>query len=59
MTTAEILAELPALTSEERRLIFERIRDLNDIADSVECSRRNADEAFLMLDEMEARDAAN
>ena len=59
MTTAAILSELPALTTEERWLIYERIRELNDATDEVENCRRSADEAFLMLDQMEAHDATN
>ena len=52
MTTAEILAELPKLSREDRRLEME-----HDAA-SVEAIRRTADEAFQMLDAMEAEDAA-
>ena len=59
MTTAEILSELPTLTTEERWLIYERIRELNEVTDEVENCRRSVDEAFLMLDQMEAHDATN
>jgi hypothetical protein len=59
MSTAEILAELPKLSRQERRRILERILEIEEVAESVEAIRRMADEAFLMLDAMEAEDAAN
>ena len=58
MSTAEILAELPKLSREDRRRILERILEMEDDAASVEAIRRTADEAFQMLDAMEAEDAA-
>ncbi len=58
MSTAEILAELPKLSREERRRILDRILEMEDDAASVEAIRRMADEAFQMLDAMEAEDAA-
>ena len=58
MSTAEILAELPKLSREDRRRILERILEMEDDAASVEAVRRMADEAFQMLDAMEAEDAA-
>jgi hypothetical protein len=54
MSTAEILAELPKLTRDDRR----RILEMENEAQSVEAIRRMADEAFQMLDAMEAEDAA-
>lgn len=59
MTTSEILAELPELTPQERRLMVERIMELDAIGDVIEQCRRSADDAFLLLDAMEADDAAN
>jgi hypothetical protein len=59
MTAAEILAELPKLSREDRRRILDRILEMEDEAESVETSRRMADEAFQILDAMEAEDAAS
>ena len=59
MTTTEILAELPELSPRDRRLIVERIMELDAITDVIEQCRRSADDAFLLLDEMEAEDATN
>jgi hypothetical protein len=58
MSTAEILAELPNLSREDRRRILERILEMEEEAGSVEAIRRMADEAFQILDAMEAEDAA-
>ena len=58
MSTAEILAELAKLSREDRRRILERILEIEDEAASVEAIRRTADEAFQMLDAMEAEDAS-
>jgi len=58
MSTAEILAELPKLSREDRRRILDRIPEMEDDAASVEAIRRMADQAFQMLDAMEAEDAA-
>ena len=59
MSTAEILAELPRLSREDRRRILDRILEMEEDAASVEAVRRMADEAFQMLDAMEAEDAAS
>jgi hypothetical protein len=59
MSTAEILAELPSLSREDRRRILDRILEMENEAQSAETIRRTADEAFGMLDAMEAEDAAN
>ena len=59
MSAAEILAELPNLSREDRRRILDRILEMEDDAASVEAIRRMADEAFQMLDAMEAEDAAS
>ncbi len=59
MSTAEILAEIPKLSSEDRRRLLDRILELEDDAASVEALRCMADETFQMLDVMEAEDAAS
>ena len=59
MSTAEILAELPRLSRGDRRRILERILEMEDEVASVEAIRRTADEAFQVLDAMEAEDAAS
>ncbi len=59
MSTAEILAEIPNLSPEDRRRLLDRILEIEDEAASVEAMRRMADETFLMLDVMEAEDAAS
>jgi len=59
MSTAEILAELPKLSREDRRRILERILEMEEEAGSVEAIRHTADEAFRILDAMEAEDAAS
>jgi hypothetical protein len=59
MSTAEILEELPKLSREDRRRILDRILEMEDDAASVEGIRRMADEAFQILDAMEAEDAAS
>ena len=57
MSTAEILAELPKLSREDRRRILERILEMEDDAASLEASCRAADEALRRLDVMEAGEA--
>ena len=59
MSTAEILAELPKLSREDRRRILDRILEIEDEAESLEMARRTADQAFQMLDAMEAEDVAS
>jgi hypothetical protein len=59
MSTAEILAEIPKLSSEDRRRLLDRILEIEDEAASVEAMRGMADETFQMLDAMEAEDAAS
>jgi hypothetical protein len=58
MNTADILAEIPKLSSDDRWRLLDRILELEDEAASVEASRRAADAAFQLLDAMEAEDAA-
>lgn len=57
MSTAQILAELPKLSREDRRRILDRILEIEDEAESAEAARRTADEAFQMLDAIEDNDA--
>ena len=59
MSTTEILAEIPKLSSEDRRRLLDRILEIEDQAASVEAMRHIADETFQMLDVMEAEDAAS
>lgn len=61
MSTAEIIAELPNLSPQERQQILERIIELDDQTGTglLEIRRHLAEEAFLMLDRMEAEDAEN
>ncbi len=57
MSTTEILRELPNLSRAERRAILNRLIELDEDAEVLEEHRYQADEAFLMLDAMEADDA--
>ena len=59
MSTAEILAEIPRLSSEDRRRLLARLLEVEDETASIEAVRRTADETFQMLDAMEAEDAAS
>ena len=59
MSATEILAELPALSQRERRRILDRLLELDDEAEMLEERRRLADEAFQMLDNLEAEEAQN
>jgi hypothetical protein len=58
VSTADILAEIPKLSSAERRRVLDCILELEDEAASIEAARRMADGTFQMLDAMEAEDAA-
>jgi len=58
MSTTEILAELPQLSRQDRRRIVDRILEIEDEVGLLDASRRMADEAFQMLDAMEAEDAS-
>ncbi|PZR72018.1 MAG: hypothetical protein DLM73_14400 [Chthoniobacterales bacterium] len=55
MSAAEIIAELPKLTFEERRRLAGAIFDLE--ADLLRDCDRRADERFSTLDAMESEDA--
>jgi hypothetical protein len=59
MSTAEILSEIPRLSSEDRRRLLDRLLEIEDEAALIEATRRTADETFQMLDAMEAEDAAS
>lgn len=59
MSATEIMAELPKLSPRERRRILDRILELDDEAEMLEERRHLADEAFQMLDALEAEDAQN
>ena len=54
MSATEIMAELPKLSPRERRRILDRILELDDEAEMLEERRHLADEAFQMLDALEA-----
>ena len=57
VSTTEILIELPKLSRAERRAILNRLIELDEDAEVLDERRRQADEAFQMLDAMEAEDA--
>jgi hypothetical protein len=59
MSTAEILAEIPNLSSDDRRRVLDRLLEIEDETAAVETARRTADEGFQILDAMEAEDEAN
>ena len=57
MSTSEILSELPKLSPVERRAILNRLIELDEDAEVLDERRRQAAEAFQILDAMEAEDA--
>jgi len=57
MSKAEILAELPKLSQQERRELAEALFALEQEADFLRDCDRRANERFLMLDALEAEDA--
>ncbi len=59
MSMTEILQELPQLSRAERRAILNRLLELDEDADILEERRQQSDEAFQMLDAMEAEDDAS
>ena len=59
MSTADILAALQKLTQADRRQILYRIMELDDEADILDERCNLADEAFQLLDRIEADDASN
>ena len=58
MSAAEIISELPKLSPRERREIARQIFDLEDDAQVLADCDARADQNFLMLDKLEADDAA-
>ena len=57
MSKTEILAELPRLDHRERREIARALFDMEADAQTLADCDRRADQRFLMLDALEARDA--
>mgnify|MGYP003390203974 CR=1 FL=1 len=57
MSATEIIAELPKLSSRERQQILDRLLKLDGEAEMLEERRHCADEAFQVLDALEAEDA--
>jgi len=58
MSTNEIIAELPKLNHEERRLVAKRLFELEEDAQILADADRRADANFLLLDAMESDDAS-
>ena len=59
MSATEIIAELQKLTHEERREVARRLFELEEDAQILADSDRRANDSFLLLDAMEAKDAGN
>ena len=59
MSKAEIVAELPKLSSTDRRELARLIFEMEEDAGVLRECDRNANERFLMLDALEAEDAQN
>jgi len=59
MSATEIIAELQKLTHEERREVARQLFALEEDAQILADSDRRANENFLLLDAMEAKDAGN
>jgi hypothetical protein len=57
MSASEIIAELPKLSSAERRRVASAIFDLEDETEVLRDCDYRADERFRMLDMMEAENA--
>jgi hypothetical protein len=58
MSAAEIISELPKLSPRERREIARQIFEMEDDAQILADCDSRADQNFLMLDKLEAEDAA-
>jgi hypothetical protein len=56
MSLAEIIKQLPELTSEERSTVLVRLRELAE-EDELQFLHEAADKMFLQIDEQEANDA--
>jgi hypothetical protein len=59
MSMAEIIEELPRLTHHQRRDLCRKIIEMEAESEDIALSEQAAREGFAMLDQMEARDAAN
>ena len=57
MSKAEIAAELPKLSPSERRELARLMFEVEEDAEVLRECDRNANERFLMLDALEAKDA--
>jgi hypothetical protein len=57
MSKAQMLAELPNLSKSERRELLEAIFQLEEDEELLRDCDRRANEQFLMLDALEAKDA--
>ena len=55
MSAAEIMAELPRLSAQERRAIARRLLELEADADALRTVDETAHQAFEILDQMERR----
>jgi hypothetical protein len=56
MSSSEIIAELPGLTHEERRVICQKIVALEAEQEDLDSCRQAAIAGFQLLDQMEAAD---
>jgi hypothetical protein len=56
MNMAEILAELPRLSQQDRRTLIGYLLELEQESELLVDYDRRADECFLMLDDLEAED---
>jgi hypothetical protein len=59
MSATDIINELPKLSDTERRLIRRRLLELGSQAEDIELCNQAARDGALMLDGMEANDAAD
>ena len=59
MSATEIIRELPKLTESDRRLIRRRLLELGAAGEDIELCNQAALEGAIMLDKMEAEDAAD
>ena len=56
MSAAEIIAELPKLTAEERAAVLRRLRELEE-RDELQFFHEAADSMFQEMDKKESKDA--
>ncbi len=57
MSLVEIIEELPRLTLAQRRVLCAKIQELESEHTELELCNQVADEALLILDQMEEKDA--